>query len=60
MSDGDATMWRNMCTAVETGATLIGGGLSSVTGWTAKMRLAKHQGCIAAMQHFVAEAEVNA
>ena len=48
-----------MCTAVETGATLIGGGLSSVTGWTAKMRLAKHQGCIAAMQHFVAEAEVN-
>lgn len=60
MSDGDATMWRSMCTAVATGATLIGGGVSSVTVWTAKIRLVKHQRRIAAMQHFVAEAEVNA
>lgn len=53
-------MWRNMCTAVATGATLIGGGVSSVTVWTAKIRLVKHQCRIAAVQHFVAEAEVNA
>jgi hypothetical protein len=49
-----------MCTAVATGATLIGGGVSSVTVWTAKIRLVKHQCRIAAVQHFVAEAEVNA